>query len=252
MRQDCSESDMSYLTKQIYFTGVKFAEKLSGNQQVYGYSVDPPPKSSSGISWNRVNQSEFDQMTINANLKKEETRGAIFMVNMKKFGYWKNVSDEFDSLSVRKVLLLDRIQDTHNFGAICRTAQWAGIDMLCISHKGNAPIGEGSLKASSGYLLNLTIVAGKLTDIVIDLKAKGFEVIGTTLKEGVYLHKCERQSRDSRLIFLMGNERYGISRELDNLCDRRLTIPMKNNVDSLNVSVATGIILYQLLVNGDK
>ncbi len=242
---------MSFLKKNIYFTGLKFAEKLALRQKISGFANKKTVPGDSKIDWCELSLEEFDSLLSRSNISKNEAKGMIFRVTMKKFGFWKSLSDQLDSFDFKTVLLLDRVQDTHNFGAICRTARWAGVDVILIPQKGNAPVAEGSLKASSGYILNMQIIAGKLIEMTSYFKNKGFEIISTIVDEGISGRECSRRVSGKKLLIMMGNERWGISKELDQFSTQKLTIPMKNRVDSLNVSVATGIILHQLLISDE-
>ncbi|MCK5683961.1 RNA methyltransferase [bacterium] len=242
---------MSFLKKNIYFTGLKFAEKLALRQKVSGFTVDKKYSEDSKIDWNELVLDEFDDLLSRSNIAKNDAKGMIFRVTMKKFGFWKSISDQLDGFNIKNVLLLDRIQDTHNFGAICRTARWAGVDLILIPQKGNAPVAEGSLIASSGYLLNMRIIAGKLNEMTSYFKDKDFEIISTVVDNGISGRECSRKINGKNLLIMMGNERWGLSKELEQFSTQKLTIPMENQVDSLNVSVATGIILHQLLIAGE-
>ena len=169
---------------------------------------------------------------------------------MSKFAFFESTHIDFSAINT--VLILDRIQDTHNFGAICRTAVWTGVDMIAIPQKGNAPISEGCLKSSSGYLLEMKIISGKLKKIVEKLKETGFTIIGTVVNSNISPDKISSLISSKKVALLVGNERWGLSNYLKELADINVTIPLNKRVESLNVSVATAIILYELSKTKEK
>ena len=142
-------------------------------------------------------------------------------------------------------LILDRITDVRNFGAIVRTAECAGIDGIVISEKGNAPITSDSMKTSAGALNHLPICREKdLKKVVQLLHDNGIRVVACT-------EKTERNIYDLNLTgpvaLIMGSEEDGISDDLLRNADDLARIPIKGKIGSLNVSVAAGIALYEVI-----
>ncbi len=143
------------------------------------------------------------------------------------------------------ILVLDRITDVRNFGAICRSAEGAGVHALVIPSKGAAQINSDALKTSSGALNYLPICReDDLVQTLLYLKQSGLAVIACTEKTSQNLYDTKL---DRPLAILMGSEEDGISQNLLNIADDKVSIPMKGEVSSLNVSVATGVILYEVL-----
>lgn len=144
------------------------------------------------------------------------------------------------------IVMLDSIQDTHNLGAILRSAACAGVDGVITTINNSAPINETVEKTSAGAVSYLKIARiGNLIHAIDKLKNAGFWVVGSTLV---------KDSKDYRTIdykspiaLIMGNEEKGIRRLVAENCDHLIKIDMPGKFDSLNVSVATGIILFEIL-----
>jgi len=143
------------------------------------------------------------------------------------------------------LLILDRITDVRNFGAIARTAECAGIDAIVISDKGNAPITSDAIKTSSGALNHLPVCrATDLKKLVQQLKDNGIRVIACTEKTTADIYSADFKSP---LALVIGSEEDGISPELLKAADGLVKIPLKGKVGSLNVSVAAGIAIYEAI-----
>ncbi|MBP3763112.1 MAG: 23S rRNA (guanosine(2251)-2'-O)-methyltransferase RlmB [Bacteroidales bacterium] len=143
------------------------------------------------------------------------------------------------------VLLLDRITDVRNMGAIARTAECAGVDALVVPDHGSAAINTDALKTSSGALLRLPLCReGNLKTVVNLAKQYGMQVVAATEKGAV--HYREVDFRKPTLL-IMGNEETGISNELLKMSDLRAKLPIVGQVQSLNVGVAAGIFIYEAL-----
>lgn len=142
-------------------------------------------------------------------------------------------------------LILDRITDVRNFGAIVRTAECAGIDGIVIPDKGNAPITSDAMKTSAGALNHLPVCREKdLKKLVQLFHDNGIRVVACT-------EKTERNIFDLNLTgplaLIMGSEEDGISDQLLRNADELARIPIKGKIGSLNVSVAAGVALYEVV-----
>ena len=143
------------------------------------------------------------------------------------------------------LLILDRITDVRNFGAIVRTAECAGVDGIVIAEKGNAPITGDAMKTSAGALNHLPICREKdLKKTIQVLHDNGIRVVACT-------EKTERNLYDITLTgpiaLIVGSEEDGISDMLLRTADELARLPMKGKIGSLNVSVAAGIALYEVV-----
>lgn len=144
-----------------------------------------------------------------------------------------------------KVVVADGIQDVRNLGAIARSCLAFDVDLLVMGTKANAEIGEGAMKSSAGALLKLPVCRVSSLDNTLNyLKSWGVIQLGASEKaEQFDLNKLDIQQQGWAL--WMGNEDRGLSRERQEKLDGMIKIGMNPAVDSLNVSVATGILLHQ-------
>ena len=143
------------------------------------------------------------------------------------------------------LLMLDRITDVRNFGAIARTAECAGVDGIVIGEKGNAPITSDAMKTSAGALNHLAVCREKdLKKTMRNLRENGVRVIAVTEKSKTSIFNMVLTGP---VALLMGSEEDGISDSLLRDADELVMIPMKGKIGSLNVSVAAGIAVYEIL-----
>lgn len=141
------------------------------------------------------------------------------------------------------LVILDGVTDVRNLGAIARTCECAGVDALIIPNKGGAAINADAIKTSAGALHRLPVCReDNLQETLRFLQASGISVVAAT-------EKTDSQYTDVPMIhptaILMGAEDVGISEELLEMCDQRAAIPILGKIESLNVSVAAGILIYE-------
>ena len=143
------------------------------------------------------------------------------------------------------VLILDRITDVRNFGAIARTAECAGVDAIIIPSRGGAQINSDALKTSAGALHNIPVCRSENLKSTIDfLKKSGLQIIAATEKAGDYHFKIDYTPPTA---IIMGSEEDGISPEYLRMADYKVSIPILGQIESLNVSVACGVLIYEAL-----
>ncbi len=143
------------------------------------------------------------------------------------------------------LLILDRITDVRNFGAIVRTAECAGVDAIIIGEKGSAPITSDAMKTSAGALNYLPIVREKdLGKTVKFLHESGIKVIACTEKAKDDLYQLDIKGP---VAIIVGSEEDGVSDQLLRMADDLGKIPMKGKIGSLNVSVAAGVAIYEVI-----
>ncbi len=142
-------------------------------------------------------------------------------------------------------LILDRITDVRNLGAIARTAECAGADGIIIPSRGSALINSDAIKTSAGALYKIPVVrSANLKETIRFLHDSGIALIAATEKEGkIYTTALF----DQPLAIIMGSEGEGISEEYLKMTDLRVRIPLMGEIGSLNVSVATGVLLFEVL-----
>lgn len=142
------------------------------------------------------------------------------------------------------LLILDGIQDPHNLGACLRTADAAGVDAVIAPRHGAAGLGSTVSKVASGAAESLPFAnVGNLSRVIGWLKEYGVAVVGTSDRGSQSLYDCQF---DGPLALVMGREHTGLGQRVEGLCDTLVSLPMQGVVSSLNVSVATGIFLYEI------
>lgn len=156
----------------------------------------------------------------------------------------QQVAPTRDDVDARKpmLLVLDSIEDPHNFGAILRTALAAGIAGVIIPTKHMAPINEATIKASAGAALRTAIArVSNLKETMHQLKERGYWVVGTAA-DGAFTHQSYDWDRPVAIV--MGSEGRGIHHSIQAQCDAMISIPLYGPMESLNVSVAAALVMY--------
>jgi 23S rRNA (guanosine2251-2'-O)-methyltransferase len=142
-------------------------------------------------------------------------------------------------------LILDRITDVRNIGAIARTAECTGVDALIMPAKGSGQINSDAIKTSAGALYKLPVVRSQnLKDTLKFLKDSGISIFAATEKA---VSDYTSVDYNKPLALILGSEGEGISEEYLKLTDSTLRIPVFGEIESLNVSVASGVVLYEVL-----
>lgn len=141
------------------------------------------------------------------------------------------------------ILILDRVTDVRNFGAICRTAECAGFHAVLVPAKGVAEVNADAVKASAGAVFRLNMCrSNNLKETLKFLKESGVKVIGCTEKADKLIYE---EIFRGPLAVMMGSEEDGISPEYLKLCDSSVKIPMPGDTQSLNVSAAGAIVMFE-------
>jgi 23S rRNA (guanosine2251-2'-O)-methyltransferase len=142
------------------------------------------------------------------------------------------------------IIALDGVSDVRNFGAIVRSADCLGAHAVIIPEKGSARITADAIKTSAGALHSFPVCREKSIVRSIEyLKESGLKVLTATEKTGTDVSKLNIKGP---VVLIMGSEDKGINRELISMSDNEVKIPMTGNIGSLNVSVAAGILLYEI------
>ena len=151
----------------------------------------------------------------------------------------------FESGKTPLVLILDKVTDVRNIGAIARTAECAGVDAIILPERGSALLGPDAVKTSAGALLKIAFHrSNNLKKTIEYLKNSGLKIIAATEK-GEALHY--ESDLKGPLAIILGSEEIGVSGEYIKLTDQIVKIPLLGEIESLNVSVACGILLYETL-----
>ncbi|MBQ9023699.1 MAG: RNA methyltransferase [Bacilli bacterium] len=142
-----------------------------------------------------------------------------------------------------KVLMLDNIQDPGNLGTIIRSSLAFDVDTIILSKTSVDLYNSKVLRGCQGMNFYINIIRDDLKDNIIKLKDKGYKIFTTDVNDGKELKNIKTSNK---YVIIMGNEGNGVSKEISDLSDERIYIDMNENCESLNVAVATSIILYQL------
>lgn len=155
------------------------------------------------------------------------------------------VANSLDKDSPGLILVLDQITDVRNFGAIIRTAESTGVDGIIIQKKSGAPVSGDTVKTSAGAVFNVPICkVDHIKDAIYYLQGSGFTTLAATEKaqENIY-----DQTLEGPLALIMGSEGRGIAPSVLKIVDKQLKLPMLGKINSLNVSVACGVCLYEIV-----
>lgn len=145
------------------------------------------------------------------------------------------------------LVLLDHLEDPHNLGAIIRTSEAAGVDAIVMPKDRQVMINSTVMKTSVGTLDNMNIVAvTNLVQTIEELKKNGYWIVGTALENSVDYRDIDYSGK---IALVIGNEGSGISRLVAKSCDFIAKIPMYGTTNSLNASVAAGIMIYEVVRN---
>ncbi|WP_018676145.1 23S rRNA (guanosine(2251)-2'-O)-methyltransferase RlmB [Riemerella columbina] len=171
-------------------------------------------------------------------------QGVVSFISDIPFYSIENVLPQiFEAGKVPFLIMLDRLTDVRNFGAIARTAECVGADAIIIPEKGAAPINSDAIKTSAGALYNVKVCKEKNLAHTVDfLQQSGVMVLAATEKAEQMIYDV-----DFKVPFtlVMGNEEKGISKEVLHHSDEKIKLPIEGKTQSLNVSVACGAILYE-------
>ncbi len=173
-------------------------------------------------------------------LVKGNHQGIILSVPSYKYANIEDIIKKEDSL----IIILDHLEDPHNFGAIIRTCEAAKVDGIIIPKDRSVDVNSTVVKISTGAIDNVKICqVTNLNKTIKDLKNKGFWIVGTDMM-GTNYYDIDYSGKTAIII---GNEGKGMSRIVKESCDFIASIPMKGTVNSLNASVATGIVVFEAI-----
>ena len=179
-------------------------------------------------------------------LTRANHQGVVAFAALIKYLDLQQVIDHTVSLGeIPLFIMLDGITDVRNIGAIARTGVCCGAHAIIIPDKGVGALNEDAMKASAGALEKIQVCrVGSLMKAVDTLHLNGFIIVATEMKVTKNVYESDFTSP---CCIVMGSEDKGVFPPLLKICDEKVRIPMKNEFESLNVSVATGIILYEAM-----
>ncbi len=202
---------------------------------------------------------EFDDKTINSLIEKNKIK--VEYLSKKEFSKFDKYSHQGIILDIEdfcysnykdfldvpdaKIVILDHIEDPHNLGAIIRTCEAAGILGIIIPKDRCVEVNSTVMKTSAGALENMKIArVPNLINVIDNLKENGFWIVGTALDATIDYRDIDYTGK---IALVIGNEGSGISKAVLESCDYLAKIPMYGKINSLNASVAAGIMIYEVI-----
>jgi 23S rRNA (guanosine2251-2'-O)-methyltransferase len=193
-----------------------------------------------GIKINQIPQDKFRIL-----IQSRNTQGVAAIKPAYKFHSLDDIISNAKTSSSPLILILDSIQDTHNVGAILRTAECSGVNGVIVTKHNSAPINATVVKTSAGATEHIKIAqVNNLVNAIKLLKENGFWIVGSSLDNAKLYTEIDYTMP---IALIVGNEEKGIRKLTAEKCDFLVKIPMAGKLQSLNVSVATGILLFEIL-----
>jgi 23S rRNA (guanosine2251-2'-O)-methyltransferase len=175
----------------------------------------------------------------------QNAQGVVALKQDFNFSSLDEILSESKKTSLPLILILDEIQDPHNVGAILRSAECSGVNGIIITKHNSATITSTVSKVSAGATEHLKICqVNNLSQTIDELKEKGFWIVGSSLENAKNYTEVDYKIP---IALIVGNEEKGIRKLTASKCDFLVKIPMSGKIQSLNVSVATGILLFEIL-----
>lgn len=221
----------------------KSVDKLFIQKKSEGYLMGQLLKvaTEKNIAVNYVPFQKLDQLS-----KYQNHQGAVAKMACIEF---ENLEPLVEKVLAQKdislFLILDGITDVRNFGAIVRSAVCAGVDAVIIAQSSSAPVGAEAAKTSAGGIFHMPIAKiAHIKDALILFKSMGVQIVAATEKAEKLVYDCNLKKPTA---LIMGSEEKGIHPSVLKMSDEKVGLPIKGAVASLNVSVATGALLYEVL-----
>lgn len=174
-------------------------------------------------------------------------QGVVAKISPVKFREFEEIVQEVleDPAKTPLFLLLDQITDARNFGAIIRTAECCGVDAIVMQNKGGAPVNADTVKTSAGAVFNVPLCKiNHIKDAIYYLQSSGVKVVAASEKTESTLYETNFKEP---VALIMGSEEKGVSPSVLKIVDEKVKLPMYGSIASLNVSVACGAFLYEII-----
>ena len=196
------------------------------------------------IRKNKINFSYVPTQKLDR-LSKKNHQGVIARIAPIKFYTIDRFSEEIEKSKNPFILILDQINDVRNFGAIIRTAEISGVDGIIIQGSSSAPVNSDTIKTSAGAIFNIPICkVNHIKDAIYHLQSMNISIISASEKAEKNIYDVDLKGP---LAIIMGSEQKGINKSVINLSNESVKLPMYGKIESLNVSVACGIFLYEVV-----
>ena len=189
------------------------------------------------IKYERLAKDKLNELTNNA-----LHQGVVAQVDDYQYFEFEEV---FKESKINRFVILDEITDPHNLGAILRTAEAAGIDGIIVSKRQQAPLNATVAKVSSGAIEHVPVIAvSNINNMILSLKKLNFLIVGT---DGNATYDYREIPKDQNIAVILGSEGSGIRPLVKSNCDILVKIPMHGKINSLNVSVAGALLMYEMI-----
>ena len=196
------------------------------------------------IRKNKINFSYVPTQKLDR-LSKKNHQGVIARIAPIKFYTIESFSEVIEKSKNPFILILDQINDVRNFGAIIRTAEISGVDGIIIQNSSSAPVNSDTIKTSAGAIFNIPICkVNHIKDAIYHLQSMNISIISASEKSEKNIYDVDLKVP---LAIIMGSEQKGINKSVINLSNESVKLPMYGKIESLNVSVACGIFLYEVV-----
>jgi len=174
-------------------------------------------------------------------------QGIVARVHTYDYYNFEKFIDEVKDKENPLIVMLDGVEDPHNFGAILRSCEAIGVDAVIVPRHGACPLNSTVAKTSTGAIeLVKVIEVGNLNNAIKRLKDEDYWVVGAEANNSVDYRSVDYSGK---IVLIVGSEGKGISRLVIENCDYKVKLPMVGKVNSLNVSVACAVLLYQVYNN---
>lgn len=189
---------------------------------------------------------EVDKIKLDSMSQGNAHQGVVALVTGYEYASIEDILKKAEDLGEKPfIIILDNIEDTHNMGAIIRTAEAAGAHGVIIPRRRSAMVNQTVYKASSGAVEHMLVAnVNNIADAIRDLKEKGLWVYGADVDGEKYYYD---EKLDGAIALVIGNEGKGISRIVKENCDVLLKIPMFGKISSLNASASAAILIYEVI-----
>ena len=196
------------------------------------------------IRKNKINFSYVPTQKLDR-LSKKNHQGVIARISPIKFLTMDQFGEKLAAIKNPFILILDQVNDVRNFGAIIRTAEISGVDGIIIQNSSSAPINSDTIKTSAGAIFNIPICkVNHIKDAIYHLKSIDISIVSASEKANKNIYDVDFTKP---VAVIMGSEQRGINKSIINLSDEVVKLPMYGKIQSLNVSVACGVFLYEVV-----
>ena len=191
------------------------------------------------VRWQEVPVEKLNRLT------RGNHQGVVAQIAAIEYVALQDILDRVPDDETPLIVVFDGVTDVRNFGAIARSAECAGAHGLIVSLKNAAPVNAEAIRSSAGALTTIPVCrVGSIRNTLKLLQTEGFQVVAATEKSRKLLYDADFRRPT---VIVMGAEDTGISKEVLKLCDEQLAIPLIGHIESLNVSAAAAVMLFEVV-----